>query len=189
MHSFLVVSDAGKNNYREALAHFPDESDEGEAIDLGHVEIDHDNVAPVMLEPAGGLETFCEVFTGVTFLFEVGDEKFRDGRVIVDEEEFASVARQDFHWWAFVIISILIISTKLAKCPSSVFFSQKLRAPSIRSVNFCVAPENGTTLSRQWLKIPVPKRRYAFAPTLALTASSWPAEPSFSFLWAMNFAY
>src|SRR5205807_4092103 len=131
MHSFLVISDAGKNNDREALAHFPDESDEGEAIDLGHIEIDHDNVALVMLEPGGGLKTFREVFAGVTLLFEVSDEKFRDGRVIVDEKEFNGIAWQDFHGWPSVIITIPSISTNLAKCPSSVFFSPK----AVRSID------------------------------------------------------
>src|SRR5438477_12588081 len=113
----------------------------------------------MMFEPGSGLETFGQIFAGMTFLLEISDEEFCDRGIIVDEKEFNGIAWQDFHGWPSVIITIPSISTNLAKCPSSVFFSQKPRAPSIRSINFCVAPENGTTLSRQWLKIPVPKRR------------------------------
>ncbi len=66
----------------------------GNAIDFGHVKIDDDDIALMMLEPGGSLETFGKVFAGVAFLLEIGREEFSDCRVIIDEEELSCVPVQ-----------------------------------------------------------------------------------------------
>ena len=67
VHPLFVVSDAGENNDRQALAHLTDERNQRDAIDFRHVEIDHDDVTLMMLEPGGGLETLREIIAGVPF--------------------------------------------------------------------------------------------------------------------------
>ena len=110
-----------------------------------------------MFEPGSGLETFGQIFTGMTFLLEISDEEFCDRGVIVDEKEFNGIAWQDFHGWPSVIITIPSISTNLAKCPSSLFFSPKPHAPSIRSINFCGRTRERNNPLAQRPKIPVPQ--------------------------------
>jgi hypothetical protein len=51
----------------------------------------------VVLEPGGGLETFGQELTGMTFLLKISNEKLGDCRVIIDEEELDSIAVKDFH--------------------------------------------------------------------------------------------
>src|SRR5438093_13145614 len=97
MHPLFVVSNAGKNDNRHVLTHLSDESDQRDAIDFRHIEIDHHDVTLIMLEPGGSLEAFREVLAGVTFLLEIGHEKFGDCRVIIDEEEFGCIPVQYFH--------------------------------------------------------------------------------------------
>jgi hypothetical protein len=53
----------------------------------------------VVFEPGCCLETLGEIFAGVTFLLQVGNEEFGDCRVIIDEEELDSIAGKDFHRW------------------------------------------------------------------------------------------
>ncbi len=69
-----------------------------DSIHFGHVEIDDDDIAVMVLQPGGGLEALREIFAGVAFLLQIGYEKFRDGRVIIDEEEFSGIPGQYFHW-------------------------------------------------------------------------------------------
>ena len=125
VHPVFVVSNAGKNNNRQALTHLPDESDQGNAIDFRHIEIDHDDVTSIMLEPGGCLKTLGEVFAGVAFLLEIGYEKLRDCWVIIDEQEFGGIPGQYFHWWRFSIITIMNLSTNLAKLPKAPFSLRK----------------------------------------------------------------
>jgi hypothetical protein len=51
----------------------------------------------VVFEPGGGLESFGEEFAGVAFLLQVGNQEFGDGWVIINEEEFNSIAGKEFH--------------------------------------------------------------------------------------------
>jgi hypothetical protein len=97
MHPFFVVADASENDNREGQAHFADERDEGKPIYLGHVEIDDDNVAAMELEPGRGLEALSQEFAGVPFLLEIGNQELGDCGIIIDEEEFDSIAGKDFH--------------------------------------------------------------------------------------------
>ena len=97
VHPLLVVTDAGEDDNRKILAHFPDEGDQRDSIHFRHVEVDHDHVALIVFEPGRSLKSLGEELAGVTFLLEVGDEKFGDGGVIIDEEEFGGVAGEYFH--------------------------------------------------------------------------------------------
>ena len=113
MHPLFVVPDASENDDREGLAHFADKGNEGDAVDLGHVEIDYRDVTAMEFEPGGGLETFSEELAGMTFLFEIGNQELGDGRIIIDEEKLDGIAGEDFHR-LFLIITIMSISTILA---------------------------------------------------------------------------
>jgi hypothetical protein len=46
----------------------------------------------VEFEPGRGLEAFGQEFAGVSFLFEVGDEKLGDGWIVIDQEKLNGVA-------------------------------------------------------------------------------------------------
>jgi hypothetical protein len=97
VHPLLIISDTGKNNDGQILAHLPNKSDQGNAVYLGHIEIDHDHVALMVFEPGCRLKTLGKVITGVSLLLEVGDKEFRDRGVIIDKQKFNWSAREHFH--------------------------------------------------------------------------------------------
>src|ERR1051326_7019053 len=97
MHPLFVVSNAGEDDNRHVLTHLPDETDQRDAINFRHIQIDYHDITLMVLEPSRGLETFGEVFAGVAFLLEIRDKKFRDRRVIIDKEKFGGIPGQHFH--------------------------------------------------------------------------------------------
>jgi hypothetical protein len=146
MHPLFVVADASENDDREGLAHLANESDEGDAIHFGHVEIDDRHVAAVEFEPGGGLETFSEELAGVTFLFEIGDQELGDGRVVIDEEELDGIAGEDFHR-LFLIITIMSISTILATPDIGLDFRVFFESPALRCRPWQLRPDHAAAHS------------------------------------------
>lgn len=97
MHLFLFVTDAGKHDDRESRSYFVDISDERNAIDLRHVEVNHHHLAIVHLEPGMRLEPFGQGSAGMTFFSEVGGKKLSDRRIVINDEEIETLAVKQFH--------------------------------------------------------------------------------------------
>lgn len=63
------------------------DGDKGEAVDLGHADVENDGVAGVGGEPCLGLGAVCEGGAGVAFAAEIGDEEPVKEAIVVNDEE------------------------------------------------------------------------------------------------------
>src|SRR5438445_9661749 len=97
MHSLLVVTDSSENDDRQLVIVFANERDERNPIHFRHFEVDDGDIAILAFEPGSGLETISQGIAGMTFLLEIGDEKFCNRRVIINDEELGAVSSNTVH--------------------------------------------------------------------------------------------
>jgi len=56
VHLRFVISHAGENDDRDLGVNFADERGQSNAVNLGHFEVDDDDIAIVMGEPGGSFK-------------------------------------------------------------------------------------------------------------------------------------
>src|SRR4051812_11146852 len=83
-----------------------------------------------MLEPGSGAESFGQEFARMALLLEVSHEKFRDCRIIVDDQEFGGGAGENFHG---SIISIIAIKHQPCHAPELNFRRWKMASLELAS--------------------------------------------------------
>ena len=92
VHLIFVITNTGEDNNRQVLIDLTDESNEGDPVHLGHLEIDNYDFAVVLGKPVGSLKSIGKRLAAVAFLAEISDEEPSDARVIIDDEELGGVA-------------------------------------------------------------------------------------------------
>lgn len=97
MHMVFIVAHTGEHDDGYLDVDVADKGGQGDAVDLGHLEVYDDNFAVVMGEPSGGFEAVGERFGGMSFLAEISDEESSDAWVIVDDKELRRRSLGEVH--------------------------------------------------------------------------------------------
>ena len=92
VHLIFVVTNPREDDNGQVLIDLTDESDEGDPVHFGHLEIDNYDFAVVLGKPVGGLKSIGQRLATVALLAEIGDEEPGNGGVIIDDEELGGVA-------------------------------------------------------------------------------------------------
>src|SRR5436309_14262773 len=97
MHLRFVVPHAGENYDWHVGVNLANKPGQSYAVDLGHFEIDDDDLAIVVREPGSGFESVGERIAGMTFLPQVSDQEAGNAWVIIDDEELGRGSLREDH--------------------------------------------------------------------------------------------